>query len=293
VTSEQSVSIDDGLFRRLVEHSLVGVYLIQDDRLVYANRRLAQIFGYSREEMLQLPSVLNVIAESHRPLVAEKLRQRMTGELESIEYCVKGVRRDGQVIDLDVRSVRTEHAGRPAVMGSMIDITEQRRLETALRALSVTDELTGLYNRRGFLVLAQSHLALAQRHKRNVALIFADVDELKRINDEHGHAAGDRALIAAARILRLTYRSADVVARLAGDEFAVFPLEVSDQTTIPRLVSRLEQHLASHNAQSGEPFTLSMSLGVGHYRPDECRTVEELLAAADQGLYHTKRGRKA
>lgn len=278
-------------FRLLVEHLLVGVYLIQDDRLIYANPRLGQIFGYSREEMLRLPSVLDVIAESHRDLVADKLRQRLTGKLEAIEYSIKGVRHDGQVIDLDVRSVRTHYDGRPAVMGSMVDITEQRLAENALRALSVTDDLTGLYNRRGFLVLAQGHLALAQRHKHAVALIFADLDNLKRINDEYGHAAGDRALVAAGRILRHTYRSADVIARLGGDEFAVFPVEISDESTVPRLTTRLEQRIAEHNARGLEPFTLSMSLGVGLYRPDDCRTVEELLAAADEGLYETKRRR--
>jgi diguanylate cyclase (GGDEF)-like protein len=173
----------------------------------------------------------------------------------------------------------------------MIDITEQRRLEEALRALAVRDELTGLYNRRGFLMLAQGHLALAQRHQRAVKLIFADVDDLKEINDRHGHTAGDRALIAAARVLRRTYRAADVVARLAGDEFAVFPLEVDD-AAVPGLIARLQQGLEEHNREGEEPFTLSISIGVGSYNPDECRTVEELLAAADAGLYEAKRKRR-
>lgn len=278
--------------RALVEDLRVGVYLIQDNRLLYANPHLAQIFGYSRDEILALPSALDVIAEVDRPLVAEKLRQRVTGELHTLDYSVKGVRRDGQIIDLDVRSTRTTHDGRPAVMGTMIDVTEQRREEEQLRALSVRDELTGLYNRRGFLMLAQGHLSLAQRHHRAVKLIFADLDNLKSINDQHGHAAGDRALVAAATILRHTYRSADVIARLGGDEFAVFPLEVSDETAVPGLVARLHRRLEEYNQQRAEPFTVSMSVGVGHYNPDECQTVDDLLAAADAGLYKTKEDRR-
>lgn len=280
-------------YRALVEDLRVGVYLIQDNRLVYANPHLARIFGYSREEILELPSVLLVIAETDRELVAEKLRQRLTGEIQALDYTVKGIRRDGQIIHLDVRSARAIYDGRPAVMGSMVDITEQHRLEGALRALSVRDDLTGLYNRRGFLMLAQSHLALAQRHNRSVKLIFADLDNLKQVNDQHGHAAGDRALMAAARILKHTYRSADVVARLGGDEFAVFPLEVSDEAALPRLLARLQQRLDEFNSHRLEPFRLSMSVGVGHYKPQECQTVEELLAAADAGLYQTKHERRS
>jgi diguanylate cyclase (GGDEF)-like protein len=173
----------------------------------------------------------------------------------------------------------------------MIDITEQLRHEQALRELSVTDSLTGLYNRRGFLTLAHGHLALAQRHKRSVSLILADLDNLKGINDQYGHAAGDRALAAVARILRQTYRSADVVARLGGDEFAVFPLEVAEDA-VPRLVERLEQHLEEHNRLRVDPFALSISVGVGRYNPEECRTVNDLLEAADARLYERKRQRQ-
>jgi diguanylate cyclase (GGDEF)-like protein/PAS domain S-box-containing protein len=291
-TEDDSVSLPGDVYRALVEDLLVGVYLIQDDRLIYVNRRFGRIFGYSRDEVLRLRSALDVIADSDRARVAETLRQRFAGELDGIEYTVKGVRKDGQIIDLDVRSVRTMHAGRPAVMGGMIDITEQRRLEEDLRALSVSDPLTGLYNRRGFLTLARGHLALAQRHQRPVCLIFADLDNLKGINDQFGHAAGDRALIAAATILRNSYRAADVVARVGGDEFAIFPVEVSDDAAVPLLVARLEERIDEFNRQHLESFPLSLSIGVGRYHPENCRSVEELLAAADAGLYDAKRRRR-
>jgi len=175
-------------------------------------------------------------------------------------------------------------------MGSMLDITERKQLEDALRNLSLTDELTGLYNRRGFATLAERHLALARRNNRELLLIFADVDGLKEINDTHGHAVGDMALRDTATVLRSTYRSADIIARLGGDEFTVFPLEAGEQAT-PLLVKRLQDSLDRHNAELNRPFTLSLSVGVSAYHPEQCQTIEEVLAEADRELYRRKRER--
>ncbi|HWK12517.1 MAG TPA: sensor domain-containing diguanylate cyclase [Vicinamibacterales bacterium] len=277
-----SISLET--FRLLVEESLTGVYLIQEDRMRYCNRRLAEIFGYTREELLALPSVLDVIAESHRDLVREKLRQRLAGELSAVEYTVRGVRKDGRLIDLDVRSARTVHDAAPAVIGSMLDISDRAQLERALRDLSLTDDLTGLYNRRGFSTLAERHLALARRTKQPLLLIFCDVDGLKAINDTHGHAAGDEALRDAAAILRSTYRSADIIARLGGDEFTVFPLNAAESSP-PLLTDRLDEALVRHNAEAARPYQLSLSAGVARLDASACDNIEQLLREADRQLY--------
>lgn len=279
-------------FKALVEESRVGVYLIQHERLVYGNQLLADMFGYTREELLQLDSVLHLIAEPDRRLVQEKLRQRIAGEIHALEYTVRGLRRDGQTIDLDVRSVRTTHGGEAAVMGSITDITGQKRLEEALRHLSLVDDLTGVYNRRGFTTLAESHLALARRRKRELLLIFADVDNLKAINDAYGHAAGDQVLVDAAAVLRSTYRSADIIARLGGDEFTAFPLEAAtDSATL--LLRRLDEQVEKHNDDNPRPYRLSLSVGVGRFDPVRCQTIHQLLKEADEELYSQKRRRAA
>jgi diguanylate cyclase (GGDEF)-like protein/PAS domain S-box-containing protein len=279
-------------FRSLVEESLTGVYLVQDGRLVYANRRLCEMFGYIREEILAIPSVLLMIDDRDRELVAENLRQRIAGEIESVEYTVRGVRKDGRSIHLDVRSVRTHHAGAPAVMGSMVDITERKQLEEALRNLSLTDDLTGLYNRRGFMTLAERHLTLARRKQRELLLILADIDGLKQVNDTFGHAAGDQVVIDAATVLKGTYRSVDIIARLGGDEFTVFPVEAGAETG-NLLVERLQQNVVRHNERYPRPFTLSLSVGLGRIDPAECPTVQRLLAEADRAMYQQKRGQQA
>ena len=277
-------------YRLLVEQSLVGVYLLQDERLVYANPKLAELFGYSRDEMLALPSVLEVIAPSNRETVRETIRQRLTGEINEIEYTVRGVRKNGKLIHLDVRSVRAEHCGRPAVLGTMSDITQRKQLEEALRTLALLDDLTGLYNRRGFVTLAERQLSLARRKKQSLLLIAADVDDLKGINDAFGHSVGDQALVAASSVLRQTYREADIIARLGGDEFTVFPLEAS-LSSAPMLLERLENNLRKWNDRHQREFTLSMSTGTAILEGDLSKDVQQLLSEADSQLYQQKRQR--
>jgi diguanylate cyclase (GGDEF)-like protein/PAS domain S-box-containing protein len=277
-------------YRLLVEESLVGVYMVQDERLLYANRRLGELFGYSREEMLRLTTVLDVIAKTHHDTVRETMRQRLDGEINEIEYTVRGVRKDGRLIHLDVRSVRAEHNGRPAVIGTMVDITSRKQFEEALRTLALVDELTGLYNRRGFVTLAERQLSMARRKRLPLVLIAADVDGLKGINDRFGHAVGDQALVAAASVLRQTYREADIVARLGGDEFTVFPLEASADST-PMLIGRLETNIRLYNERHQHEFTLSLSTGVALLEGELSKDVQQLLSEADSQLYQTKRER--
>ena len=280
------------MFRSLVEESLTGVYLIQGERMTYCNPRLAEIFGYSREEILALPSVLELIDPMDRDLVGEKLRLRQSGALESVEYTVGGVRKDGRGIYLDARGVRTTCDGAPAVMGSMVDVTERKHLEEALRSLSLTDELTGLYNRRGFSTLAERHLSLARRKGQDLLLVLGDIDGLKLVNDTFGHAAGDQVVIDAATVLKGTYRRVDILARIGGDEFTAFPIEAGpDSAEI--LTSRLQDNIAKHNERYTRPFRLSMSVGVGRIKAADCPTVQRLLAEADRELYRRKRDRKA
>jgi diguanylate cyclase (GGDEF)-like protein/PAS domain S-box-containing protein len=396
-------------FETLVEDSPAGMYVVQDGRMVYANRRMGEIFGCSLEELLALPSVLVLVSEADRPRVEEMMRRRLEGEVDAVRYAWRGVRCDGQSVELEVLARSATVNGRPAISGTMIDITDQRqqareleeretRLRTlveltqdvvvtcdpagriltlnpagqrligpaigrnvreftiaafaeralelqrtvmgqrrdgtyevpvvsqageivtlevnvhlvmrgdeavevvgigrditarkqkeeALRSLTLVDDLTRLYNRRGFLTLAERHLKLAMRKKQGVFLLFCDVDGLKQINDTYGHLDGDRALSDAADVLRRTFRSADIIARLGGDEFTVFPLEAAD-TSAELLTERLTAALDAHNAQSSRPWRLRMSVGFAHFDPRNPWTIEMLLEEADRRLYENKR----
>jgi diguanylate cyclase (GGDEF)-like protein len=166
----------------------------------------------------------------------------------------------------------------------------QYMLQGELSNLALRDQLTGLYNRRGFLALGERQLKLGRRSGREILLFFADVDGLKQINDELGHAEGDLALVRAGQVLEKTFRDSDVIARFGGDEFAVLALEVSGHSE-STIRARLEQNLRELNARHSR-YTLSISLGAVRFDPT-CRrgpkSIEQLMIRADEAMYEEKR----
>lgn len=171
----------------------------------------------------------------------------------------------------------------------------QRTLrEEMLRDLSLHDDLTGLYNRRGLLALAQQLMRQVERDRRGFEVVFMDLDGLKRINDTLGHPEGDRAIRETALLIRASFRESDVVARLGGDEFVVLsPHDAAAPAgeagaAVGAAVARLLETVARHNAQAEHPFPISMSVGFSRYDPAAPRDIESLLEAADQQMYLQK-----
>jgi diguanylate cyclase (GGDEF)-like protein len=180
----------------------------------------------------------------------------------------------------------------PAVLArSVRHAIERHRLLSALRSLSLIDDLTGLYNRRGFADLGEQYLKLARRTARGVTMVFLDVDRFKTINDSLGHHVGDRALMRVADILRDTFRRSDIVARLGGDEFAVLALEASGESA-ELLLDRLRERFRDFNRASREPYQLTVSIGMARHDGDSRIRLEDLLAEADNAMYQEKRGRR-
>lgn len=162
-----------------------------------------------------------------------------------------------------------------------------REREALVREMSLTDELTGLNNRRGFELLAQQQLKVARRNRQTLALFFLDVDGLKQINDELGHATGDEVLRAASRILTQTLRAPDVIARVGGDELVVLALGV-DRVTAELILGRLSDNLNAFNAVE-RAWKLSLSTGVAIADGDE--ELEAFMRRADAAMYEAKRQR--
>ncbi len=164
---------------------------------------------------------------------------------------------------------------------------KQSLLDREIRSLAITDELTGLYNRRGFLASAMHQLKLAHRNAQDVLLLFCDVDELKGINDSFGHREGDLALIRTADALEESFRDSDLLARIGGDEFVVLASGASipnRQAIVPRMVDSL----AKANAEESR-YKLSLSIGVARFDPETSISLGELMARADQDMYEHKK----
>jgi len=171
------------------------------------------------------------------------------------------------------------------------EINERRRVEDELRNLSLKDELTSLFNRRGFFAFADQQLKLAARMQKGTALLYADVDNMKWINDTFGHKEGDRALLETACALKEAFRESDVIARIGGDEFAVFAI-TSDRQDAEGLLSRLKENIEQRNGVSELRCRLSLSAGITYTDPDLTRPLEELMDLADRSMYERKQRKR-
>jgi two-component system, cell cycle response regulator len=183
----------------------------------------------------------------------------------------------------DTKALRV--AVHPAVWSAVRHVIVEREL----RYLALTDDLTCLYNRRGFFAAATQQLKLARRNSQSMLLLFCDVDNLKPINDSYGHREGDLALIRAADALEEAFRDSDILARLGGDEFAVLALEASHEHEAVML-RRLEKTLKKSNANESR-YDLSLSVGVARFNPQHAVSLGELMEQADRNMYEQKRKR--
>ncbi|MDZ7632681.1 MAG: GGDEF domain-containing protein [Gemmatimonadaceae bacterium] len=162
--------------------------------------------------------------------------------------------------------------------------------------LSVRDELTSLYNRRGFLAQAESVLKLAARQDTPCALLYGDLDSFKAVNDGYGHDAGDLALKTVASILSTTFRETDLVARLGGDEFTILAIDVGPDdiaVILDRITAAVSQSNADREHDATSNWHLGISLGLAYFDPQAPQDVEMLLRTADAAQYEQKRLRKA
>jgi diguanylate cyclase (GGDEF)-like protein len=168
---------------------------------------------------------------------------------------------------------------------------ERQRMLQQVRQMAVLDELTGLNNRRGFVLVCQHLCQVANRNGRRLALLFLDLDGLKQINDGCGHAEGDRALVDTAQILVRTFRKADVLGRLGGDEFVVLLAEGTSDGA-DRALERLRTNVVAFNQEAARPYRLSVSVGLSWYDPAAPAPVDALIEQADRAMYVEKLAKK-
>ncbi|MBN2569367.1 MAG: diguanylate cyclase [Deltaproteobacteria bacterium] len=166
------------------------------------------------------------------------------------------------------------------------------KAEESVLMLAITDQLTGLHNRRGFLTLAEQQLKLADRTKKRLLLFFADLDGIKWINDTLGHKEGDNALTEAAAILKETFRASDIIARIGGDEFVILAIDIEELDAETHM-ARLQDQTEMHNGQKNRSYRISLSVGCSCYDPGNPCSIDELIGQADKRMYEQKRSKRS
>ena len=291
--AEEALRESEERYRELFENANDLIYT-HDLKGNFTSLNLAgqRLTGYTNQEALRL-NIAQVVLPKYLKTAREMIELKTNADSLPTSYELEIFAKNGRRIPLEV-STRLIMKGGVAVgvQGIARDITERRRTEETLRSLSLIDDLTGLYNRRGFLALAEQQVKLTQRTGHGFTLVFADLDDMKKINDTYGHKAGDEAIRTVAEILKNSFRDSDIIARLGGDEFTILALEDYEAPDVPLVTARLWQNLASYNEQEGRPFDLSLSVGVVHFNPENNGSIEELMAQADAAMYEQKQSKK-
>ena len=289
--SNAELSFSEIRYRRLFESSREGILILDGEtgKIIEANPFFVELLGYQYEkltgkEIWEIGPFKDILA-SKKAII--ELQDKGYIRYENLPLKTS----DGRHINVEYICNVYLEGERKVIQCNIRDITKQKQMEEQLRELSLTDELTGLTNRRGFMLLAKHQVEVSNRNKNKLVLIFADLDGMKSINDTFGHSKGDQALIDTAAILRNSFRATDIVARFGGDEFAV--LSVEEEDVVERLIiDRLRENLLAHNLESERPYRLSLSFGIVIYDPENPCNLQELLERGDILMYEQKQNRK-
>jgi diguanylate cyclase (GGDEF)-like protein/PAS domain S-box-containing protein len=256
---------------------------VEDSTVIFGNRRCADLFGLTPEELEGQKSPDYYVDLADRERILAKVNADGLVDNEAVRMR----RRSGEEFWVLLSARAIEFEGAPALLGGMSDITPQKRLEEKLRELAMQDELTGLYNRRHFLELAEAEITRVRRTGAPLSVAMLDIDHFKRVNDFFGHAAGDQVLRELARAMRESLRGSDVPARHGGEEFVVLLLDTPLDGAMA-VTERLRERVGGNEVALGQGRVarITVSAGVAELAPGE--RLEALLERADEALYRAK-----
>src|SRR5260370_31707136 len=268
----------------LMEHMSTGV-LFEDPsgRVQFVNSAFCEIIGHSDPSAV-IGRALKDLPRIPPPADREafsRLRQRRVDE-GAVALADRIELADGRVLERDYVPVRVAGVAE-GHFWCLRDVTERERASSQLTELSNRDALTGLYNRRGLMTLAEQWVRIGERTCRAPLLLFIDVNGMKPINDRLGHSTGDQVLRDTADLIRTTFRESDIMARLGGDEFVVLAVDASPERA-SLMSDRLQQNARAFNAATPRAYRVSMSVGISIWDPTHPRSIDELLAEANPPL---------
>src|SRR5574343_1428423 len=286
-----TMSDQETMFRTTMAAAQVGMFVVQAQRFKFVNPFLARLLGYEEAELIGRMGPLDVVAPEYHGVVVENMAKRAAGVVGGA-YELVIVRKDGTQFPATVLGAPAVIEGRPASVGTVLDISLQKAAEQRIRELADYDVLTGLPNRRLLRERFVQLLAAAERDKEELAVIFLDLDHFKRVNDSLGHSVGDELLCKVAQRLDGVVRRVDTVARLGGDEF-IFAMPDFHTAAAAEVARRLVDVFARPFEVGGHEMMITPSLGISIY-PHDGEDLETLLRNADSAMYKAKEiGRNA
>ncbi len=281
-----------------MDHSPAAAFMKDESgRYVYATERMSQMF-YAPLSGLEGKTDFDWLPEYLATQIWQSDQEVLhTGKSTELVQTVPAA--DGKLLYwLVFKFPFTNARGEKFVGGVAVDITQLKEAEARLEelkyrleGLSLTEDLTGLNNRRGFAHLAEDRMKVARRDEESLLLVFADLDGLKLINDNYGHAAGSQVITTAANILRDSFRQSDIIARWGGDEFVILLGKASgDKEEI--ILDRAAAKISDFNDASGWPYKVSISFGMVPIDLSGRRTLDEMIVEADKAMYDNKRSKR-
>jgi diguanylate cyclase (GGDEF)-like protein/PAS domain S-box-containing protein len=272
----------DARYRQLLAMTPEAVLVHAAGRILFTNPAAAELLGVANEHALVGRSIADFAAPESREAL-EGLTDAQGGRPPRVRG--RFMSSTGSALDVEISSSPCVYLDQPAVVVLARDISGQLRYERDLHALALVDELTGLHNRRGFTLFADQEIARARRTGRLPTLVFADLDDLKGINDLHGHASGDAAIRLVATAFKSILRETDIVARWSGDEFVAL-LSDGDPGAAEQIDDRLAAAIASQ-VSADQPYTVSATVGTSTLEP--MLSLRAAIERADSELYTRKK----
>lgn len=286
--AEDEVRRTEEKFKLLIENALDLITVMDVDGTInYVSPSHKRLLGYEDEDLLGKRFV-DFIHPEDLARVLDVFTQGLQHEnhLYSTEFRVR--HKEGYWLTIEsIGKMCIPVSMGLGVIANSRDITERKKIEERLHSLSITEDLTGLYNRRGFLTFADHHIKAAERRKEQILLILFDLDGLKKINDAYGHSMGDQALIDASAVLKQTFRNTDVIARISGDEFVALTAD-PDGNGEDVFRRRINENLEKHNSRGNRPYHLSLSFGIAKFDHKVPSSIDRLLVQADELMYNEK-----
>ncbi|MBO0959343.1 EAL domain-containing protein [Neobacillus sp. MM2021_6] len=274
----------ESTYRSLVEESLVGIYIIENGKFVYVNPQLLEWFGYTNEETIG-SYLSDYIHPEDVSIVLDNIQKRFTDENKGMKFQYRAIKKDQSIIHLEVYGSKTIYRGKQAVIGSVIDITEQKKAEEKIKHMAYHDALTDLPNR--YLFTSSFQTALSNQSMETASILFLDLDRFKLINDSLGHDLGDLLLKKVSERLKNCICPEDCLARLGGDEFIFFLPNVGHEgttKTLNQVLTRLNEpfHLNEYE------MYITPSIGISQY-PHDGEDIGTLIKKADLAMNQAKR----